>query len=314
VQETIIVLGMHRSGTSLVAELLHGCGVSAGDPKLLLGANEGNERGYWEHAPLVAFNDNLLSFVDSSWSVPPTYEDEQRLADRALNTISRDQALRLISSMESSGQAWFWKDPRFALTFPFWQKLWRDPLYIVCIRDPLEIAQSLQRRNHFPISASLLLWQIYMTSILRHVKNKPRVLFVDYKQLLEAPRQQCERLLVFLQEYLRIDGPKIDELTRIVTPKLRHNDSRQTIHKAAIVSAEQARLYSFLQRSVEDGSTHSEDQTFSLYPGYREYLQTVDLLRLWLEYWYRLQASIPGLKEPPCPPSIARVLGLANAS
>ena len=309
-QETIIVLGMHRSGTSLVAELLHGCGVYAGDPKLLLGANDGNERGYWEHGPLVAFNDNLLSFVDSSWSVPPTREDEQRLADRALNPTSHEQAVRLIRSMESSGPAWFWKDPRLALTFPFWQKLWRDPLYVVCIRDPLEIAQSLQRRNHFPISASLLLWQIYMTAILREVRDKPGVLFVDYARLVKAPRQQCERLFLFLQEYLGVDGPKMD-LTSIVTPKLKHHDSRQSFDEAAIVSAEQARLYSFLQRLVEDGSAHFEDQDFSLYPGYREYLQTVDLLRLWLEYWYRLQASTPGLKEPPCPPSIARVLGLA---
>ena len=308
VQETIIVLGMHRSGTSLVAELLHGAGLYAGDPPLLLPANEWNERGYWEYLPLVRFNDDLLAFVDASWSVPPASEDEPRLRDRALDASSRAEALQLINSMESGGQPWFWKDPRLGLVLPFWQRLWRNPAYVVCIRNPLEIAQSLQRRFHFPISASLLLWQIYMTSILRHVRNSPHVLFIEYERLVQTPSEQCDRLFRFVREYCRFDGPKIDDVVEIVRPNLKHHESRQPFNEVAIVSAEQDRLYSFLRTLVDGRSARFEDD-FSLYPGYREYLQTVDLLRQWLSHWHQQQARIPTIEQLPCSASTAGIFG-----
>lgn len=305
---------MHRSGTSLVAELLHGAGAYAGEEESLLPANEWNERGYWEYLPLVRFNDDLLACVDSSWSVPPQRTDEYKLTEHALDTSSREAALRLIDSMGSGGRTWFWKDPRLALVLPFWQSLWNDPIYVICIRNPLEIAHSLQRRFHLPLSASLLLWQCYMTSILRHLRGRRQLLFIEYERLVQTPTEQCARLLSFLSKH---GGPSpggesgnMEDLASIVRRNLKHHESRDPFDLVEIVSSEQKKLYSFLRGLVENPAADFDDADFGIYPGYREYLQTLDLLRQWLGYWNRLQSSMPALEQLPCPASTARVLGL----
>ena len=74
----VIVLGMHRSGTSLAAEIAYQWGAHV-DTSLLIEPNDGNPRGYWEHRALVKLNDDLLSAVHSSWKVPPTEEGRSAL-------------------------------------------------------------------------------------------------------------------------------------------------------------------------------------------------------------------------------------------
>ena len=118
----IIVLGMHRSGTSLAAEIAYQWGAFI-DTSLLIEPNDGNPRGYWEHRSLVKLNDDLLAAVHSSWKVPPTEEGRKRLARLAQKGSFRHRAHRLLAT-HTNEKVWLWKDPRLSILLPFWKEIW----------------------------------------------------------------------------------------------------------------------------------------------------------------------------------------------
>ncbi len=194
----VIVLGMHRSGTSLVAEMLHRGGVF-GRVQECLPSDRWNARGYWELVPLVEFNESLLRAVGASWSFPPSDNQDLFLSELAQQSSYRTQALNLLGSMQvPAHNDWFWKDPRLSLLLPFWREIWGEPRYVICVRDPIEICRSLLSRDKLSFSVSLTLWQRYMLSILRGTQNTS-ALFVSYDRMLQQPRQECERLSNFLR-------------------------------------------------------------------------------------------------------------------
>src|SRR5438445_10817462 len=69
----VIVLGMHRGGTSATTRLVNLLGVPLGDVGDRMQANEENPRGYWESATLTAFNDELLESLGGHWTAPPAF-------------------------------------------------------------------------------------------------------------------------------------------------------------------------------------------------------------------------------------------------
>src|ERR1700761_962071 len=110
----IIILGMHRSGTSLAAEIAHRWGAYV-DTSRLIEANDGNPRGYWEHRSLVKLNDDLLAAVHSSWKVPPTEEGRKQLARLAKRGSFRQRAQNLLATINANASVWLWKDPRLCM-------------------------------------------------------------------------------------------------------------------------------------------------------------------------------------------------------
>src|SRR3954454_25384432 len=92
----IVVLGMHRGGTSLIADLIRCWGAYAGNESKLLLADENNQQGYWEYIPLISFNDNLLNSIGSTWLVPPGSEAEETLRARASEIAYKQRAEQLV--------------------------------------------------------------------------------------------------------------------------------------------------------------------------------------------------------------------------
>ena len=173
-KKAIIVSGMHRSGTSMVGELIHRWGAYGGDTNELKTSDISNPNGYWENLSLQQFNEEILASLGSNWLVPPPYEIE--IKKKASDPNLREKALVLINKMQNGGNVWFWKDPRLSVLLPFWNQILTDTIYIICVRNPLDIALSLNKKYGFPISASLLLWQRYMLCILREVENIQTIL------------------------------------------------------------------------------------------------------------------------------------------
>lgn|GEM_PF-751283 len=277
---TIIVLGMHRSGTSVLSELLHRWGAHAGDPGKLLAGDEWNPQGYWEFVPLIEFNDALLASVDASWIAPPA--DATVLRGRAALPEWRDRALQLLATMRECGGVWFWKDPRLASTLPFWREIWGEVAYIIPIRSPLDIARSIQRRDHFPISASLLLWQFSIHSILGFTEGHPARLFVEYETLLQQPAEQCRRVIDFLEQHC--GRPPAGSRTEAgagavagtVNPRLRSQKSGVTFAEYADATAEQKELYAFVRKKADNPEEPFEPDRYPLWPGWRDYLATLN--------------------------------------
>ncbi len=190
---TILISGMHRSGTSMVARLLHACGLYLGPEDRLMPAGQDNPEGFWEHLDFVALNDVLLECAGGSWdSPPPEGVNWPELADQ---WGFGNHARKLIEPF--AGQAvWGFKDPRTCLTFPFWHHLLPEGRVVLCLRHPVSVALSLHRRNHFSPVFGLKLWYTYNRRLWQ-VLERDQVLVVDYDAFFDHPQAQLERLVQF---------------------------------------------------------------------------------------------------------------------
>jgi GT2 family glycosyltransferase/glycosyltransferase involved in cell wall biosynthesis len=193
-QRVICILGMHRSGTSLVARLVNLLGVDLGSDPGLAARAEDNPRGFWEHPGFVAINEALLAQLGGRWDAPPRiatgWEHDASLARL------RDSARELIDSF-GSATLWGWKDPRTCLTLPFWQALLPALEYVVCTRHLLEVAQSLRRRNGFDLVRSGRIWLASTASVLADTADHRR-LVVPYGRVLSGGPAEVRRMHAFL--------------------------------------------------------------------------------------------------------------------
>jgi uncharacterized protein (TIGR03435 family) len=271
-QQPFIVIGMHRSGTSTLANILHAAGLSAGPVEELSPPSKSNENGYWEHQPLVEFNEKLLGLLQSSWKVPPATDDDVR--GLSLDPSLRSTATGLIARMGNHGVDWMWKDPRLSVLLPFWLSLLRNPIFLVPVRDPYDVAHSLHVRDSLPQAAGLLLWQAYMSSILRNIGASQRVIFVKYDRLLAEPDVVIDTIEHFLAKYARFTTNRLlrlAEMKSIIRPDLCHTNSgtRQVDHTVIGHG-----LPSVWRDLVERCSGLAPAmRTHSAWPGWRGYLK-----------------------------------------
>jgi hypothetical protein len=211
---------MHRSGTSLVAELIHRWG-AFGRSEDCLPSDKWNAHGYWELSALVDLNTRILDELGASWSFPPPEKLDSRLELLAQRSDFRGEAYNLLSRMESRSPGfWFWKDPRLSLLLPFWQEIWGDKVrYVICVRNPVEICQSLQERDRLSFPVSIALWQRYMLSVLQWTRGLPAYV-VSYNAMLRNSARECAGLAQFLGGCS--ESGRVTEMQRAVETDLRH--------------------------------------------------------------------------------------------
>ena len=183
-RNVIIILGMHRSGTSLVSGILERLGVDFGGD--LLGVMEGvNEKGFWEHRRLVEAHEALLASLQRAWyDISPL--PEHWLEGEAAFSFKQEMRVWLEDEFKASSLFGL-KDPRMCLFLPLWQQIFHeldiDTHYIVVERDPLEIAHSLMKRDNLPPLYSLALTNYYLSSIWK-VIAKCQAMVVSYLDVL----------------------------------------------------------------------------------------------------------------------------------
>src|SRR5215831_9341487 len=138
----VTVLGMHRSGTSAVTQLLHRMGLAAGRDRRLDRGGDGNPGGFWEVQALTRIDERVLRALGGEWSAPPELPSGWEL-DARLASIARS-AIRTFARKMPLSEAWVWKDPRLCLLLPFWRSLnVQVAAHILIVRNPLEVALSL---------------------------------------------------------------------------------------------------------------------------------------------------------------------------
>lgn len=193
----LLVLGMHRSGTSALTRALGLLGLETGRRGTLMEAAPSNRSGHWEISALTECNDELLRSAGGRWSGPPA--DLSGLDAAARGQAGAD-ARALVADLLPAA-AWTWKDPRLCLTLPFWRNvLGTCPPAVVCLRHPLEIAASLERRNGFAPAYGMALWERYLRSLWAHLAGQP-VLVVDYDAVLAQPGDVIDALAAFVGEH-----------------------------------------------------------------------------------------------------------------
>jgi len=191
----ICVLGMHRSGTSLATRALHLLGVSLGPDEHLMRPRADNPLGFFEHQPLTDLNDEILWRLGGCWHTPPAFQDGWAISP-ALDDL-RQRARVLLDEDFGELPLWGWKDPRTCLTLPFWLPLLPPARFIICLRNPLDVARSLQTRDGFSLERGAQLWVDHLGSALQHSTGVRR-LFVSYDDLVERPDAELARMAAFV--------------------------------------------------------------------------------------------------------------------
>jgi hypothetical protein len=209
----IIVLGPERSGTSAWAEMIATWGAFAGNADDLPAPDELNPHGRREYGPLWDFLEILGDFSDGvTW-----WEESfpRRVAAKADDPQLRSSAQALVSQMERRGQPWVWKDPALCHFLPFWRQIWDDPVYVITIRNPLDVATSWQQfarlngQRPTSVACNLLRWQYMIQSVLRETGEIPARIFVEYESLVRHPVEQSHRLAAALDRYCGRDTDEI---------------------------------------------------------------------------------------------------------
>jgi hypothetical protein len=269
----IIILGMHRSGTSLAAEIAYRWGAYA-DTSLFIEPNDGNPRGYWEPRPLMKLNDDLLAAVHSSWKVPPTEEGRKHLARLAKRGSLRLRAHRLLATMNPNQTVWLWKDPRLCILLPFWKEIWESVVYLVPIREPMAIASSLCARRDFCMPSALLLWQKYMSTLISDEDMSSKAFFFSYEELLHDSPNVCDRICRFLDKNTGTDDQnresRLARMLKSVHPQLNRNkaSSFSANTDGNEVQRDLYRVLMLLSQGVEGPAIN----TFPMPPGWRDVL------------------------------------------
>jgi GT2 family glycosyltransferase len=212
-QRAICIAGAHRSGTSMLTRLLHGCGLYLGPKEALMPPQADNPDGFWEHLGFVALNDELLSALGGAWDLPP--KTSENLSHERLDPL-RMKAGLLIEGFHSA-QIWGWKDPRNSLTLPFWEDLLPGLKTLIIVRNPLEVAYSMQKRNGTSYAFGLRLWEIYNRRLFEAAGKHER-LVTHYDLFFENPEEELRRVANFLG----LPNAKIRNAAELVATKRRH--------------------------------------------------------------------------------------------
>ena len=190
----VFVLGMHRSGTSALARGLIAIGIDWGTN--LLAGEADNPKGFWEDKDLHKINRLILSHysLDGEFAFSMGGRIDFSLIDKSIieevKTFIKNKALK-------EGGLWGCKDPRCCLTFPVWKKHLVEqntiPKCIMIIRNPLDVALSLNARNGFSIDKGVMLWFSYNYAILQNAFDSIETI-VQYEDLLEHPNATLEKI------------------------------------------------------------------------------------------------------------------------
>jgi hypothetical protein len=188
-----VVLGMHRSGTSLVARALSALGVELGDN--LWGPRDDNPTGFWEDRDVVALDEQLLERAGVDWNLL-VFPEAETWTGATFEDL-KERAVELVRERLSRYGAWGFKDPRASRVLPFWKDVFAtlgvEAGYLLTVRHPLDVAGSLGRRNELPRLHSHLLWLEHVCRSLTDTAGARRC-FVDYDELVEQPAVQARRL------------------------------------------------------------------------------------------------------------------------
>ena len=236
----LIVVGMHRSGTSVLARLLNLMGAYFAPEGLGTGANQENPKGFWERRDVRALNDFVLHGSGCDWDRVSNF-DASAIPASLLAEFDK-RAAQIVLSMDAS-RPWFMKEPRLCLLLPLWRRVLEAPVCIHILRNPVEVASSLRTRNKIPIEAGLALWETYNRRAVNGMEGLPRVV-MHHRSLMQDPVTAVASLHSQLEalDVRRLTLPAAVEIASFVNGELyREREGKQGLD--AYADAPQLRLF-----------------------------------------------------------------------
>lgn len=198
----IFIIGMHRSGTSMITGILHKCGLELGTNLLMRGKD--NPKGHFESLEFIRINQEILARNGGRWFDPPK--------NIYFHSGLKNDMRRFVNKFDPQKISGF-KDPRVCLTFPLWYRVIHpEPIKAVMVVRPfLMIATSLQVRNEMPTGKGIKLADHYVRSAFRAV-NKFNVPYVTaiYHRFFKNWKRELEPILKFTGLKLPADTNDIE--------------------------------------------------------------------------------------------------------
>jgi hypothetical protein len=172
---------MGRSGTSAVAGMFAAAGFHPGESAELMPADAANPRGYFEHVAVYELNESILSALGATWFDPPGWR-AQVAAPAWASSEARTLTEHLLARARPAPTVL--KDPRIGVLPAIWGGALKELLHpILVVRDPLEIAASLVRRDGTTPAAALAAWEIHTRMLLRALRGQV-VTVAPHRELL----------------------------------------------------------------------------------------------------------------------------------
>ncbi len=189
----VLVLGMHRSGTSAASGALQCLGVSLG--RTVSSAGPSNPKGYFENTRVMLLHEELLASLGAGWDdprpLPQGWAGESRLAPW------RDRLTAILNEEFTGAPLWGVKDPRLCRLLPLWVPLLAragvKTTAVLVLRHPGAVAASNGRRTGMPREQAFELWLEHVLEAERHSRGLPRTP-LSYRALLENWRGELGRV------------------------------------------------------------------------------------------------------------------------
>lgn len=187
--KVVVVLGMHRCGTSTLTRGLRTLGIELGDT-LLPPVQNNNAKGFWEDSEINGLNVRMLASLNRDWHfVSPVEKYELEILHQKGLLL---EAAELLKKKVANRTIFGFKDPRTAVLIEIWNEVFLrggyEVYYLVAIRNPISVANSLHKRDGFSFEKSYLMWLVYVLSSLSGSVAGRRAL-VDYDLLMSSPEK-----------------------------------------------------------------------------------------------------------------------------
>ncbi|SHF79912.1 hypothetical protein SAMN05444339_11336 [Loktanella atrilutea] len=228
----ILVLGMHRSGTSALTGALTRVGIDG--PATPMDSHDTNSKGFFESKDIWRFHENLLSSAGSSW-------DDWRAVDPVWIESSQgvefsNKALELIDKEFNNSSYFVLKDPRVCRLVPFWINVFKlaevSPVAFHIHRHPVEVAASLQSRDGFAFEYSYLLWLRHILDAELGSRQIPRIFTSFSRFLKDWPQVLNQAQDVFGIPWPNYSSPVFDEINRFITLDMKHHNDDKKFEKS----------------------------------------------------------------------------------
>ncbi|WP_242057011.1 glycosyltransferase, partial [Planktothrix sp. FACHB-1355] len=204
--QTLIITGMHRSGTSLTAAFVQQIGVNLGNNTFE--ADEHNRKGYFEDVDFLEFQRSVLQDScppeESGWHDWGWTENESLDSNNFANYI--ETAKELINSRQHNFPIWGWKDPRTSLMLDFWDDLLPEAKYLFVYRYPWDVEDSISRLKETVFTKhrdyALKIWEYYNRKLIDFYKShSDRIVLFN----VNAWQKQPEMLIELMRNKLAIE-------------------------------------------------------------------------------------------------------------